>query len=422
MNVVLKSEKKLILTLEGENMKILNVLAQLPMKTGSGVYFSSLIEELSDLGHENILLYGVQEPYSVELPGTNYEVRFNTEELPFPIAGMSDVMPYKSTVYSEMTDEMIDRELKAFKEKLLEIKKKHNIDLVISHHLFFLTSLTREIFDDVPVVAFCHGTDLRQIERYPKFLKRLEGIKNLDRIFTVSPNEKNTIASIFNFKEEKIILVGGGFNQKIFNRDYKKEPSDILRVCYAGKLSRAKGVYELASTFPLVKEKFENLEYHIIGATSKEEKEKLKSLAGFKEGFMVYDAEDQKKMAEHLKKCHVFVLPSYYEALGLIAIEAMATGLYAVTSEIEGLRTELGEKVNKSGVILYTKLPRIYDFDRPCEEDIEGYVKRLSENIIVQLEKVKSKIGFEEEIIDIIEEKSWQKLAKRIECYLKELI
>lgn len=403
-------------------MKILNVLAQLPMKTGSGVYFTNLIEELNDQGHENILLYGVQAPYKVDVKGKHYPVEFKSDQIPFPIAGMSDIMPYESTVYSEMTEEMIDLELGVFREKLLEIKETEDVDLVITHHLFFLSSMVREVFKDTPVVAFCHGTDLRQIERYPKFLERCKNIKDLDMIFTVSPNEGPKIREIFSYDEEKINLVGGGFNQNIFNRNYEKRDDGILRVCYAGKMSRAKGVYELASSFPLVKKDIENLEYHIIGATSDEEKKNLYDLANNMEGFKVYDAEDQVTMAKHLKKCDVFVLPSYYEALGLIAIEAMATGLYAVTSEIEGLIAELGDKVNDSGLILYTKLPKIYDLDNPCEEEVPEYVERLAENIKTQLLKVERGEEVQKEIMDIIDGKSWRNLAKRIEKKLIEVV
>lgn len=403
-------------------MKILNVLAQLPMKTGSGVYFTNLVEELNEQGHENILLYGVQAPYKVDVEGKHYPVEFKSEKIPFPIAGMSDIMPYESTVYSEMTEEMIDLELGVFREKLLEIREKEDVDLVITHHLFFLSSMVREVFKDTPVVAFCHGTDLRQIERYPRFLKRCENIKDLDMIFTVSPNEGPKIKEIFSYDEEKINLVGGGFNQNIFNRNYEKRDDGILRVCYAGKISRAKGVYELASSFPLVKKDIDNLEYHIIGATSDEEKKNLYDLANNMEGFKVYDAEDQVTMAKHLKKCDVFVLPSYYEALGLIAIEAMATGLYAVTSEIEGLIAELGDRVNDSGLILYTKLPKIYDLDNPCEEEVPEYVERLAENIKAQLLKVERGEEVPNDIMDIIDGKSWRNLAKRIEKKLIEVV
>ena len=73
-------------------MKILNVLAQLPMKTGSGVYFTNLIEELNEQGHENILFYGVQDPYKVDIKGKHYPVEFKSDKIPFPIAGMSDIL------------------------------------------------------------------------------------------------------------------------------------------------------------------------------------------------------------------------------------------------------------------------------------------------------------------------------------------
>lgn len=400
-------------------MKILNVLAQLPMRTGSGVYFSNLVDELAELGHENLLVYGIQDPYNIDISGEHYPIRFKSDRLPFPIAGMSDMMPYDNTVYSQMTSQMIDGVLLAFKDQLLSLKEQEDIDLVITHHLFFLSSMVRELFPDIPVVAFCHGTDLRQLERHPKFLERCKHIKDMDQIFVVSPSEIPKVKEIFSYEEDKLRLVGGGFNQKIFNRHHIKPNDGVLRVGYAGKLDRSKGVYELAATFPKVKEVFPNLEYHLIGRTSTKEKEILYDLAKNKEGFMVYDAKDQQTMASHLKQCDVFVLPSYYEALGLIAIEAMATGLWAVTSEIEGLRTELGETVNQSGAILYTELPRIYDLDKPVKEDIPAYIERLSENIITQLEKVQQGESMEEEVKEIIDSKSWENLAKRIE---KELI
>ncbi|MDO4670240.1 MAG: glycosyltransferase family 4 protein [Aerococcus sp.] len=403
-------------------MKILNVLAQLPMKTGSGVYFSNLVEETTAQGHENILVYGVQSPYTVELPGKHYPVRFNQPKLSFPIAGMSDVMPYPSTVYSEMTPEMIEQELQAFKNQLEQVKKTEAIDIVVTHHLFFLTALVREIFTDVPVVAFCHGTDLRQIERYPRFKDRLASLHDLDLVLTVSPNETAKIAQWFDYPTTKIKLVGGGFNQKLFNLHYDPPKSSPLKVMYAGKISHAKGVYELAATYPLVKAVLPEVEYHLIGHADETEQEILRKNAQHSTGFHLYDAVDQPTMAQYLQRAHVFVLPSYYEALGLSAIEAMAMGKYCVTSEIEGLRRELGDKVNQSGLIRYTKLPRIYDLDHPVPEDIPSYVERLTQDIIIQLEKVQRHETVSDDVFAAIDQKSWQQLAKRIEGELTALL
>ncbi|MDO4680191.1 MAG: glycosyltransferase family 4 protein [Aerococcus sp.] len=399
-------------------MRILNVLAQLPMKTGSGVYFSNLIEETTKQGHENVIIYGVQEPYQIELPGMHYPVQFSQPHLPFPIAGMSDVMPYESTVYSEMTDAMIDQELEAFRDQLEQVKQNEQIDIVITHHLFFLSALVREIFSKVPVVAFCHGTDLRQIERYPRFKQRLRAIHDLDLILTVSPNETEKIADWFDYPRDQIQLVGGGFNQGLFNRDYPTPPKSPLKVMYTGKMAQAKGVYELAKTFPIVKQTLGDVEYHLIGNTNAKEQETLQTLAGNSPDFHIYDAVDQATMADCLKKAHVFVLPSYYEALGLSAIEAMAMGKYCVTSEIEGLKRELGETVNHSGLIQYTELPRIYNLDQPVAEDIPAYVDRLAKNILIQLEKVRRSETVKDDIFEWIDQKSWRQLAKRIEGLL----
>ena len=44
-------------------MKILHCLAQLPSNTGSGVYYHTLVKGLEKRGHENALIYGIQEPF-----------------------------------------------------------------------------------------------------------------------------------------------------------------------------------------------------------------------------------------------------------------------------------------------------------------------------------------------------------------------
>ncbi|OLS02753.1 hypothetical protein [Tissierella creatinophila] len=83
-------------------MKILHVLAQLPSRTGSGVYFSNMIEGFKKYKHEQKAIFGTQDKYqwNVLENKDQYTINFKSEELPFPIVGMSDVMPYESTIYS----------------------------------------------------------------------------------------------------------------------------------------------------------------------------------------------------------------------------------------------------------------------------------------------------------------------------------
>jgi hypothetical protein len=44
-----------------------------------------------------------------------YPVKFESEELPFPVVGMSNVMPYKSTRYMDLTSDMLKAWKKSFK-------------------------------------------------------------------------------------------------------------------------------------------------------------------------------------------------------------------------------------------------------------------------------------------------------------------
>ena len=81
-------------------MRILHVLTQLPAKTGSGVYFTNLIESFKEMGIENGAIYGSEEGLDLKVDAQyKNEVIYNTKDLPFHICGMSDVMPYPSTVY-----------------------------------------------------------------------------------------------------------------------------------------------------------------------------------------------------------------------------------------------------------------------------------------------------------------------------------
>ena len=170
-------------------MKILHCLAQLPMKTGSGVYFSTLVEGMIKKGHENAVLYGTQLPFAEKtfneslpdkLQGSvkEYSIKFLSDyvqgektvfnaDIPFPIAGMSDIMPYTSTVYSEMNDEMYQKWISVFEKTLLRAKEEFNPDIIISHHLFILTSLVKKIFSGKKIIGISHGTDIRQIKKNP---------------------------------------------------------------------------------------------------------------------------------------------------------------------------------------------------------------------------------------------------------------
>ena len=397
-------------------MRVLHVLTQLPAKTGSGVYFANLISAFKAAGAENAAIYGAEEKHrdliDVDTDRT-YKVLYDTEEVPFHICGMSDEMPYKSTIYSEMSEDEIDTMLNAFLKRLLKAKEEFKPELVISHHLMFLTDLVREVFPDVKVVGISHGTDMRQIMQHRRFLARLTHLKELDQVLTVTPAEHEQIEDILGIAKEKIHLVGGAYNDKVFYPSTKAKSDDTIRLMFAGKITESKGVFALAAVLPYLEKNHDNIELHIIGNASKDDKERMMMEANYSKNLYIRDAENQLLMAEDLRRSDIFILPSYFEALGLVAIEALACHKLVVASEIDGLRMLLGEKLTHSGIIEFTELPRIYDVDKPYQEDVPSYVERLAAKIEKQIARLDKNL-FTEEISLALHEYSWLNLGKRI--------
>jgi len=404
-------------------MRILHVIAQLPFKTGSGVYYSNMIEGFKKYGHEQKAIFGHQDNHIWDiLPYEDqYRVVFKTEELPFPIVGMSDVMPYDNTLYSSMTDEMMDIWKEAFRKRLEQAKREFNPDVIFAHHLWILTSLTREVFPDTKIIGVCHNTDLRQAKMNPHLKEKyVDKIHELDYVFSISEQQKDDIVEIYGIDRNKIISVGGGYNQNIFYPPKEKIYSDKIRLVFCAKIDLSKGIYELIEVYKSLG--LDDVTLDIIGSPNEESKKKLAEYIQGDSSIRVYNVRDQVALGDELREKDIFFMPSYYEGLGLMAIESLACGLYVVTTEIEALMTLLGEEIKESGIIKYVPLPRIYDTDKPVEEDLPEFKENLKKAILCQIEKVREKKKFPKEIEDKIKSFSWEGLVEKMNNFIESII
>ena len=391
-------------------MKILHVLAQLPGSTGSGVYYSNVIEGFKKYGHRQKAVFADQDDFHWNLLNNKdqYPVTFKSDELPFPIVGMSDVMPYDNTRYSAMSEEMIKLWKEAFKKRLLQAKKDFQPDIIFAHHLWILTSLVREVFPNTKIIGICHNTDLRQAMMNPNLKdKYVDKIHKLDYIFSASDEQKNEIVEMYGIEKAKIIAVDGGFNQDIFYFPEEKTYSDKIRLVFCAKIDPSKGIYELIEVYKSLN--LEDITFDIIGSPDKKNKEKIDNYIKDDHSIKLYNVKNQIELGEELRKKDIFLMPSYYEGLGLKAIESLACGLYVVTTKIEALMALLGEEIKKSGVIKYVPFPEIYDIDKPVREDLPEFKENLKEAILCQIEKVRNKEEFPKEIEERIKDFSWEK-------------
>ena len=208
-------------------------------------------------------------------------------------------MPYDSTVYSKMSEHDYEVWINNFKEKLLYIKEDFDPDIIIAHHVFILSSLVCEVFADKKVITLSHSTDVRQLMKNPWILEKyMPHIKEADECICVSLNDADSIVNKIGIDKVRLKVYGGGFRQDIFYQSDTKKEDDIIRLLYVGKISASKGIYELVQAFPRLNEKYEGLEFHIVGNCDKEQKEELLKLSEYVGNMHIHSTMPQNKLAD----------------------------------------------------------------------------------------------------------------------------
>jgi glycosyltransferase involved in cell wall biosynthesis len=65
--------------------------------------------------------------------------------------------------------------------------------------------------------------------------------RGLDKIIALTTDQQTEISRLYGIPSEKIVVVGGGYDQEMFTRA-KKSPAGTVHLLYAGKFNRSKGV------------------------------------------------------------------------------------------------------------------------------------------------------------------------------------
>lgn len=373
-------------------MRILSITAQKPHSTGSGVYLTELVKGFAAMGHQQAVIAGVcREDTAHFPPDVSFDpVLFQTDALPFPIAGMSDEMPYESTVYSRMTPAMAARFKAAFLDRARRTVEAFRPDVILCHHLYLLTALVREQFPALPVVGICHGTGLRQLMKNPLEREYIKAqIPRLNRICVLHEAQKQAVLDMFPVPSRRVAVIGSGFNDSLFrDMGLAKDPSRTTLI-YAGKLAEKKGVMSLLRAVNLLDgpltiklaggagNEAEETEIHLLAERCRHPVQFLGRL-------------DQGALAEQFNRSDLFVLPSFYEGLPLVLMEALACGLAAISTDLPGVREWMDKNIPGNG-IRYVPAPPMRSADEPLPGSLPAFEEALARCIAAAMESPKGK-------------------------------
>ena len=367
--------------------RVLHLLSQRPSLTGSGVTLDALVSNAARAGWEQCVSVGIpHDDLQVSVGGLASDsirpLRFGAPgELSFPVPGMSDVMPYSSTVFSQMTASQLAEYRTAWRRHIAAIVEEFRPELIHSHHVWIMSSMLKEIAPRVPAVTHCHATGLRQMELCPQLADEVRaGCARNEAFAVLHDGHADSLESALAIGKERIAVVGAGYREDLFHADGDEsgDPADReQRLLYIGKYSASKGLPWLLDAVERLRAEHPGLELHVAGSGAGEEAEALRErMTRLAPAVVLHGQVDQKALARLMRRCSICVLPSFYEGVPLVLVEALACGCRLVATDLPGVRKEIAPAVGSALEIV--PLPRLVSVDVPRDEDLPRFVDNLA--------------------------------------------
>jgi len=217
---------------------------------------------------------------------------------------------------------------------------------------------------NLPTVCTIHSTHVNEIKLKLADLKILKTTKNIkdlmlkspigtifdvikthatDKIICPSPHLARLVMSYCFVNEEKICVIPNGIDPEAFDKikgdDSVLSKYDLERdgyVLYIGRLNVLKGIQYLIKAFKAIKKKCANLKLVIVGTGDFEHY--LRNLAHEEKNVVFIGYVESPEVKKVLyENCVAIVLPSLYEGLPIVVLEAMACRKAVVASDVGGI-------------------------------------------------------------------------------------
>jgi len=245
--------------------------------------------------------------------------------------------------------------------------------------------------------------DLWQLTNWTKY-----SLQNADHIITISNFSKQDIVSRYGVDKNKITVAYPGYDSEKFKvQNTKFEVGKVKKkyktgdnyIIYIGTIQPRKNLVRLIEAFARITKDITNLNLVITGKTKGEGREgwmyedtlKVPKQLGIEDRIKFLGFVPQEDLPYLLTGARAFILPSLWEGFGIPVLEAMASGVPVLVSDV----SSLPEVVGNAGLT----------FDPYSVDQIEQALRIVSTD--QKLRQKYSKLGLER-----AKQFSWDKMAK----------
>jgi glycosyltransferase involved in cell wall biosynthesis len=329
-------------TFEGYSLNICMITREFPPESGGiGYYVYNLSKKLIEKGHTVTVITRGTMGKNEQRVQDGIQV-FNATFFP--------LYPFHMPVHGIFVNSI----LKSFESKF---------DLVHLH-----SPLTPIVRTRLPIIATVH-TAMKVDSRYHEvidpysFSEKIQSMyfspilesklfKLSTLITTVSPSVAEELSE-YGLNNENIEVVWNGVNEKLFCPTGKCSERYIL---YTGVLRARKGLFDLIKCASIVNKTIPNTKFLICGTGPLLQKlrEQVYKL-GLYDQVTFLGRIDRTNFIDVVQNATVQVVPSIYEGLPTVLLEAMACGLPIVATNIGGNRDLISS--NKNGLLVSPRSP-----------------------------------------------------------------
>jgi L-malate glycosyltransferase len=200
-----------------------------------------------------------------------------------------------------------------------------------------------------PFFVSVWGTDIYKFPKKSSLNRRIVEF-TLRKAEVVCSTSKTMAFETAKYTNKNIEVTPFGVDLSLFSpKEYGNR--DKIVVGIAKGLDDIYGFRDLFKAFAILKPKYENLELHILGdGPMREEYGQLTRELKIDQKVKFIGRVPNTMVPQYMKEMDIVAMPSYEDSFGVTAVEAMASGIPVVVSDVDGLKEVVVE--NETGLIV----------------------------------------------------------------------
>lgn len=232
------------------------------------------------------------------------------------------------------------------------------------------------------------------------------GLKNSRNVVFQNRRNKELFLTYKIVPLDKAVLVpGSGINIKLHPYEEFPKNDSVIIFTFIGRVSRDKGINEFIEAIKLLKKKYQNIQFNVVGACSKGYNDIVRNASN--KGYIRYLGKvEPGEIHKILAASHAVILPSYHEGIPNVLLEGGAAGRPILTTFAEGCEDTFVDGVSGIGFEpkdINTLVDAIERFIAMPNKAREIMGKEAHKKIVTE---------FNRNIVDAI----YLKLIKEVEC------